>query len=107
MSYIPDCRTDEYYNEKYLKHNSKLFVKGFDWAVKEICMMFSNLEVFPDVYGMLANDDDAQKVEDAIKFWAESARNELITSMLDDMTDEEYEEIKECVDGEGRGKNVD
>lgn len=34
MSYIPDCRADENYNQKYLKEKDKEFVAGFDWCVE-------------------------------------------------------------------------
>lgn len=34
MSYIPDCREDEYYNEKYLNEADKEFIDGYDWAVE-------------------------------------------------------------------------
>ena len=34
MSYIPDCRSDEYYNQKYLTGNDKEFIRGFDWCVE-------------------------------------------------------------------------
>lgn len=35
MSYIPDCRTDEAYNEKLLKGSDKSFVCGFDYCTVE------------------------------------------------------------------------
>lgn len=34
MSYIPDCRTDEYYNQKYLNERDKEFIRGFDWCTE-------------------------------------------------------------------------
>lgn len=33
MSYL-NCRTDEYYNQKYLDKNDKSFLDGFDWAME-------------------------------------------------------------------------
>ena len=36
MSYIPDCRTDEYYNEKYLEGLEKTFIEGFDFCVEYV-----------------------------------------------------------------------
>ena len=107
MSYIPDCRTDENYNEKYLNDKNKMFLAGYDWAVAEIKNMFSNLSVYPDVE-MLLDDDiamvkegKAQAVEEAVDDWAEMSRNELITSMIDGMEEAEYEAIKAKVDAEG------
>lgn len=34
MSYIPDCRTDENYNENNLNDDDATFIDGFDWAVE-------------------------------------------------------------------------
>ena len=34
MSYIPDCREDGTYNEKYLNGKDKEFIRGFDWATQ-------------------------------------------------------------------------
>ena len=35
MSYIPDARTDDTYNEKNLRHDDEKFIDGFDWAAEE------------------------------------------------------------------------
>lgn len=40
MSYIPNCREDEYYNQKYLKTNDSEFLRGFDWAVEMAVINF-------------------------------------------------------------------
>ena len=47
MSYIPDCRKDEYYNQKYLNEKDSEFVRGFDWCA-EIAMdnFFNNIDDF-------------------------------------------------------------
>lgn len=34
MSYIPDGRTDENYNQKYLNEQDKDFLRGFDWCAE-------------------------------------------------------------------------
>lgn len=34
MSYVPDGRTDESYNQKYLNGDNKEFLQGFDWCVE-------------------------------------------------------------------------
>lgn len=31
---VPDCRRDEYYNQKFLTGEKKEFIGGFDWAVE-------------------------------------------------------------------------
>ena len=107
MSYIPDCRTDENYNEKYLNEKDKLFIAGYDWAVNEMSIFFDNLNVYPEVETILADDTaiitegKADKVKEAIEEWVEMSRDELITSMIDGMDGDEYEKIKAEVDKEG------
>lgn len=98
MSYIPDCRTDEFYNEKYLVGNDKMFLAGYDWAVEQITTLFYNLEVYPELVGLLEGHEE--ELESALRDYAEMGRNELVTSMIDGMTDEEFEEIKAKVDSE-------
>lgn len=89
MSYIPDCRTDEGYNESNLNEKNKEFIAGYDWAVAEIKNMFANLNIYPEVEELLSDnkaiitEGKADLVADAIEDWAEMQRNELITSMLD------------------------
>lgn len=123
MSYIPDCRTDEYYNEKFLNKPDKDFIRGFDWCVEMAVDNFFDNEMFDltqsDSYlGHILNDtvpdelqeeytqdhvflndgeNEQRKVEtyaDLIRYkllyWIEMERKELITSIIDDMSDEEY-----------------
>lgn len=98
MNY-PDCRTDENYNEKYLNEENKKIVAGFDCCLESIvCLIEGNFDIFPALeYGM--SEKTREELKDAIETWAESSRNELITSMIDAMSDEEYDSIKEAVDG--------
>ena len=89
MSYIPDCRTEETYNEKKLKGWRESAIKGFDIAAEEIDCLFDNLEVYPDVEEILdpdkaiVNKDKAQIVREAVADWLEMKRNEMITAFLD------------------------
>lgn len=53
MSYIPDCRKDRYYNQKYLNEKDKKFLAGFDWAVE---MALDNF--FDNNYLNGFNDDE-------------------------------------------------
>ena len=46
MSYIPDCRTDEHYNQKFLTGADKKFVRGFDWCVEMAVDNFFDNEMF-------------------------------------------------------------
>lgn len=47
MSYIPDCRKDEYYNQRYLNEKNTEFIMGFDWCA-EMAMdnFFNNIDDF-------------------------------------------------------------
>ena len=133
MSYIPNCREDEHYNQKYLNTKDKEFIKGFDWAVEQVFdNFFNNLDMldsdyleiilkqeipenmqeeytmifsFPDV---TEENRQVKTYEDYIRFkildWLESGRDELITSMVDGMDEKEYNEIKERVDKEAYEK---
>lgn len=100
MSYIPDCREDENYNEKYLSIKDKVFVNGFDCAVDSILNgVLYNEEVYPALEELLRGEG-REIVEEAIEGFAEMARNELITSMIDSMDDDLYNKIKAEVDNE-------
>lgn len=99
MSYIPDCRTDKYYNEKYLNDRDSLFLRGYDYAVEQMKNMCSNIEVFPPLMGIVHCRAEEETLEECIDMWAEMCRNEMITSMLDGMDEHEYEDIRRKVDG--------
>ena len=122
MSHIPDCRTDEYYNQKFLGKSDKDFIRGFDWCTEQAVDNFFGNKMFglayPDSYlghilceevpeelreeydmedSFLGRGDEHRKVEtyaDLIRMkllqWIEMERDELITSMIDNMSDEEY-----------------
>lgn len=98
MNY-PDCRTDENYNEKYLNAEDKKIVVGFDCCLESItCLIEGNLDVFPALERAI-NEKTREELKEAIETWAESTRNEMITGMIDAMSDEEYDSIKEAVNG--------
>ena len=132
MSYIPDCRNDENYNEKYLNNFNKEFVRGYDWCVEmSVDNFFDNLDIYfgDDSHIMhLLNEelpenmreeyeiertfaDENARVEkrdvktyvdllrSKILDYIEMERDELITSMIDNMDEQEYSEIKAKVDG--------
>ena len=106
MSYIPDCRTDENYNEKYLVGNNKMFIAGFDYAVETILNLFDgNLDVYPKLEELLDDkkaiiaDGKVALVKESIDHWAEMQRDEMITGMIDGMDEDEYKKIKAEVDG--------
>lgn len=139
MSFIPDCRTDESYNEKYLNSQNQSEIIGYDWCAEMVVdNFFNNLDVYFDddsyimhvlneklpegeqeEYDMLfsftgkgESDKEHRKVEtymDLLRMellhWIEMDRDELITSMIDGMDQDEYKKIKERVDGQSAGEN--
>lgn len=132
MSYIPDCRTDDTYNERYLNDKDKEFVMGFDWCVETAVDTFFDNDMFdlqdefsylghilceelPGImqieYEYMFGDGTTEKrkiktyadlIRSKILDWIEMERDQLITSMIDAMGDE-YEEIKERADND-RGR---
>lgn len=109
MTYIPDCREDDDYNEKYLNHDDKEYIKGYDYAVEDaLDSFFNNIGDFDfDVDGedidlgkiLLNHETILNKLKEAMKEHFESERDEMITSMIDNMDDEEYAKIRTEVDG--------
>lgn len=135
MSYIPDCRRDEYYNQKYLTEKNAEFIRGFDWCTENAMdVFFDNMEEFFDSDSYLMHilkeeipEEEHEEYEwvnsfgdkteekrvvktylDAIRAqlldWVESERDELITSMIDSMDEDEYNSIKEKVDNGGESE---
>lgn len=128
MSYIPDCRTDEHYNQKYLSDTDVEFLAGFDWAVEMALDNFfdnnylkgldddtfvghevlqelpeSEKDVYPIQFEFCVKEETRtvetiiDKIRMQILDWAESERDMLITSMIENMDEEEYKAIKEKV----------
>ena len=106
--YLPNAREDEVYNQKYLTDENKTFLEGFDFAVDKVLgSCFANL----DNYSLVVDGEDIDlgrildnhpkitaKLEEAMKEYFESERNELVVSMIDGMEDGVYESIKAEVD---------
>lgn len=138
MSYIPDCRTDENYNEKYINKEDKTFLRGFDWCAEmTVDNFFDNMDVYfeqdshimhvlneelpEDIKGeytvcespFMEHGEETRKVEtyaDLIRReildYIEMGRDQLITSMIDGMDEDEYKKIKAEVDGrQGKAEN--
>ena len=110
MTYIPNTRTDENYNQKYLNEIDQEYVRGFDHAVDD-CLdsFFYNLDSFDfEVEGedielgrFLDNHEEIKdKFVENMKEWFESCRDEMIVSLIEHMSEEEYDEIKARVDKE-------
>ena len=133
MSFIPNCREDEYYNQKYLTGEDKEFIRGYDWCTEMVVdNFFDNFfdvdndfirhylsQKVPDYlkkeYDMIfsfhpyaENGEEHRETrkietyEDILRYkmleWIERRRDEMITSMIDDMCDEEFKKVKSEVD---------
>jgi len=121
MSYIPDCRDDENYNEKYLNDKDAEFIAGFDWCrIMAVDNFFDNIDMYTSEFDQFDNPEMIEKavrfvemleeealmtiLKDCILHYIEMQRDQLITSMIDNMDDEEWETIKAEVDA-GKRKN--
>lgn len=138
MTYIPDTRTDKYYNQKYLNDKDREFIRGFDWCLENaVDIFFDNIsdlgdyedsylehvlnaevpESLKDEYELECTFSDVKetrKIETYADYlrskiidWVESERDQLITSMIDEMDDAEYDKIKETVDRDSYEKGED
>ena len=110
MSYIPDCRTDEYYNQRYLNKEDAECVMGYDSCAEDASTFFDNLDMYREEIDE-ANDGDIELVhylerhpqiieilKECFVDYLEMNRDEMITSMIDSMDEEEFEKAKEDVD---------
>lgn len=111
MSAFPDCRNDESYNEDFLNEQDKRFIEGFDFAIEVISNLFKdNLSVFEEELTNVSENDEMRVtrrdfydilvqnnkvVDEVLQTWSEMERDEIITSMLDSMSEAEYQENKE------------
>lgn len=99
---IPDCRLDKDYNEDFLNDRDREFIIGYDYCMEQIENLFiGNLDVYAgrlevdtevDVDKFL--DKAKEEIVEMIEDWYEGQRNEMITSMIDNMDDDEYETKK-------------
>lgn len=125
MSYIPDCRADENYNDKYLNDTDAEFIAGFDWCrIMAVENYFDNMDIYQgELDNVYAENEEEEACLEFIKEhqdtleeiaklvllhtienYIEMQRDELITSMIDNMNEEEYANIKVEVDA-GKRKN--
>lgn len=113
MTYIPDGRTDEYYNERYLIGKDEQFIAGYDWAVNYgINVFFSSLEddyynerstiissfidslAFEDMMMILAHRKDlADALKEEIENQLEMERDSMITAMFDSFEKNNKDEL--------------
>ncbi len=98
MTAIPKCRIDYYYNYDFLDKFRKEFVCGFDAAVEDGESFFDNLE-FTELDEIHLNQ--LEEMHDflvkSFNEWMEMARNELITSLIESMSNKEFRENRRKV----------
>lgn len=99
MSYIPDCRSDEYYNQKYLSHDNAICLIERDLTASDAGGFFDNLDIYPELNNLLA-DDQWRIVKDCLMDYLEMQRDNVVTSMIDSMDESEYEQNKANVDSD-------
>ena len=133
MSYLPDCRSNENYNDKYLNERDKAEVNGYDWCTEQVVdCFFDNLDLCESdhlthilseeiredehkEYEWEYTTSDAPSEKRTIKTYGdllrsmlleyiEAERNERIVSMIDSMDEDEYAAIKEKVDGRSKSE---
>lgn len=121
---FPDCRYDKDYNENYLNADDKHRLAGYDYCVKEVYTAFLNdlcnligkgsylqvaleKEVPEDLKKTLEYEFETGKIEKIkietfldlittnVLIWLESSRDEMITSFIDYMKEEDYRKNKE------------
>lgn len=113
---FPSCREDKDYNEGYVSKIDAEWLKGFDYALECIQNLIeNNLDNFEDELTEVAEegievpkdevystredlyeilDENKELLSSIIAHWHERERDEMITSMIDHMDDEEYEKNK-------------
>ena len=88
MTYFPDIRTNEEYNEKILTGERKAFLKGFDFAVEVLDTMKNNLDSYLEdsivIHYLAEHEDEAEKVFSSILHYIELERNMVGCSLLDE-----------------------
>ena len=116
---FPDCRNDDVYNERFLEDRDEQFIQGFDLVFSEVINLIAdNLDSYDqeltelcpegyepeedeafskreDLYEIL--EDNKEIICAIIKDWLENVRNEVITSSIDDYSEETFDFIKDEV----------
>lgn len=96
------------YWEGYLDNDDKNWLKGYDWAVNEVLsMIFDNIgDLELEVEGedmdmarfLMNHPEIRQKMKDAFEQEFERSRDELVVSMIEDYSQEKYDQLKKVAD---------
>lgn len=109
---FPDCRNDDYYNDDFLSEEDAAIVDGYDYCVENaVNSAFENIDAFPPE-DLDMSPSDVVRVLHAFREWIssyiESERDEMITSMIDDMDDAEYQKQRnQAIEDNGKEKYYD
>lgn len=92
MTFFPNVREDEVYNEKMLKPPFIDRLGGYDYAVEEVETAFANLDAHIDesliIHYLAENPEELEKLKAVILRYLEIERNEMVVSMIESQTDE-------------------
>lgn len=91
---IPNCREDINYNENYLTEKDKRFLKGYDYAMDIMRNFLENLDSNIEISDK-ADLELLVDIKDEGENILECNRDELITSMIDNMDEDVFEANKE------------
>lgn len=116
MSFIPDCRNDSVYNQKFVDKDDDIFLQGYDYAVEQIINLLGyNLDIYEEELTEVCPEDHEIEEDEAfatredlfnivdenkeilcaiVKDWLETTRNETITSMIDATPEEHFQEVR-------------
>ena len=103
---FPNCREDIDYNQAYLDNADKEYLKGMDFQADQALNFFNNMDAYEDEFDIEGEDINLinflnnhskilDKLKECIDDWLETQRDEMITSMIDNMDEEEYKKNKE------------
>ena len=91
MTFFPNVREDEDYNEKMLKPPFIDRLGGYDYAVEEVETAFNNLDAHVDeslvIHYLAEHKEEIEKIKNIILRYLEIERNEMVVSMIETQTE--------------------
>lgn len=87
MTFFPNVREDEDYNEKMLKPPFIDRLGGYDYAVEEVETAFNNLDAHIDeslvIHYLAEHKEELEKIKEIVLRYLEIERNEMVVSMIE------------------------
>ena len=91
MTFFPNVREDETYNQNLLKPPFIDRLGGYDYAVDEVETAFSNLDAHIDeslvIHYLTEHKEELEKIKNIILRYLEIERNEMVVSMIEAQTE--------------------